>query len=306
VIIPTKNEEGNIGRCLDSIKLVEWDPQQFEVIVVDNGSSDQTPRIAQMKGARLYVQPRLTISGLRNFAASQSRGRILAFMDADCVVDRLWLREASRYLDRLDVVLFGSPPRVPPEATWVQRAWYQVRRKKVAVGETVWLESMNMFVRREAFFSCGGFDESLVTCEDYDLSLRVARRGKVMTDSGIVAWHYGEARDILHFFRKESWRGIGNRKGMLRHGVRLVELPSLFLPLLHCLVILALPLSLLASLYAEGGALVCAASAFAVWQGGLLLLCFLKYRQALPTVPQIFVLLNVYYLARGAALLRQP
>jgi len=304
VIIPAKNEQENIGRCLDSIFQVEWDPRQFEVIVVDNGSSDATPRIAAEKGAAVYRQPALTISGLRNFGAARARGEILAFMDADCTVDRSWLFEAAKYLSRGDIVCFGSPPRVPPGATWVQRAWYQVRRKKVALGETAWLESMNMFVRREAFSLCHGFDEALITCEDYDISLRLKAFGKVFADAGVLAFHYGEASSLSHFFRKELWRGVGNLRGVLRHGVKLSELPSICFPMLHCLVLVALAAGLvLAKLDAALFFVACAL--FLVWQSLLLSLSFLKYyRGSLSHVAQIFVLLNVYYLARGVACLR--
>jgi len=306
VIIPAKNEQANIGRCLDSILQVDWDPREFEIIVVDNGSSDSTAQIASQMGAVVFVQPGLTISALRNFGAGKASGEILAFMDADCTVDPSWLRQAAKYLFKSDIVCFGSPPQVPPCATWVQRAWFQVRRKKVAQGETPWLESMNMFVRREAFSRCRGFDEKLVTCEDYDLSLRLQALGKVFTDTDIVAVHFGEASNLPHFFRKELWRGIGNLKGVLRHGVKPSELPSVCLPVLHCLVLLALPVALLVNGFSETRALLYAGALFLFWQAFLLLLSFLKYyRGALRHVAQIFVLLNVYYLARGVAILRQ-
>jgi glycosyltransferase involved in cell wall biosynthesis len=306
VIIPAKNEQANIGRCLDSILQVDWDPQQFEIIVVDNGSSDATVQIARQKGAVVLVQPGLTISALRNFGAARARGEILAFMDSDCTVAASWLCQAAKYLLKSDIVCFGSPPQVPPGATWVQRAWFQVRRKKVAVGETQWLESMNMFVRREAFSRCHGFDEKLVTCEDYDLSIRLQILGKVFTDTDIVAVHYGEASSLTHFFRKELWRGIGNLKGVLRHGVKPSEMPSVCLPMLHCLVFLALPVALLLNGFSDAGVFPYAGALFLFWQVLLFLLSFLKYhRSALRHVAQIFVLLNVYYLARGAAFLRQ-
>ncbi|GAW65960.1 glycosyl transferase [Geoanaerobacter pelophilus] len=307
VIIPAKNERENIGRCLDSIFQVDWDPAQYEVIVVDNGSSDDTPLIAAQKGAKVYLQPELTISGLRNFGASMAKGEILAFMDADCTVDPSWLGEASRYLDAEEIVCFGSPPQVPPDATWVQKAWYQVRRKKEELGETAWLESMNMFVRREAFSRCRGFDEELATCEDYDISLRLKALGKVYADSRLVAYHYGEARTVAHFFRKERWRGIGNLKGVFRHGVKTGELPSVILPVLHCLALFSLPLAILLRAPLGGAPTAIVAAFFLAWQAFLLFISLARYyRKAPQHVPQIYVLLNVYYLARGMAMLRQP
>ena len=307
VIIPAKNEQENIGRCLDSVFQVDWDPGEFEVIVVDNGSRDATAALARARGARVFVQPGLTIAALRNFGAARSSGALLAFLDADCTVDRSWLREAARYLGRGEIACFGSPPRIPDGATWVQRAWFQVRRKKVSCGETRWLESMNMFVRRGAFSRCGGFDEGLVTCEDYDLSLRLQEVGKLYTDSAIGAVHFGEAASLTRFFRKELWRGIGNLKGVLRHGVRLSELPGVCLPLMHCLVLLSLPLALAAAGLSLADTSGYAVALFLCWQVLLLVLCYLRYCRGVPgQLAQIFLLLNVYYLARGVAFLRQP
>ncbi|UFS69123.1 glycosyltransferase [Geomonas sp. RF6] len=305
IIIPAKNEEQNIGRCLASIFATECHADDFEVVVVDNGSSDDTARIAREMGAIVYVVPGWTIGALRNLAASRTTGEILAFIDADCTVSPTWLSDAARHLATPEVVCFGSPPQVPPDATWVQRAWYQVRRKKVSLGETEWLESMNMFVRREAFLACGGFDEKLVTCEDYDLSLRLRALGKLVTDSDVVAFHFGEAATVKHFFHKEYWRGIGNLKGAMRHGVTRSEIPSLLIPVLHALVTITVVVTIMLGdslpLQLTCGILLL----FLLWQSLLLVTSLVKYYQRTPSrAVQIFLLLNVYYLARGLAFLR--
>lgn len=305
IVIPAKNEERNLGRCLDSLLQVEWDPREFEIMVVDNGSSDRTPQIAREKGVQVFVKPALTIAGLRNFGAREASGEIVAFIDADCTVERNWLAEAARYLEEPGVACFGSPPRVPGDATWVQSAWYLVRRKE-AVGETDWLESMNMFVRREAFLSCGGFDEALVTCEDYDLSLRIKEAGLLVNDSRIVATHYGEAATLGHFFRKERWRGKSNFSGFFRHGLVLKELPSLLAPTLHCLLaaaLLAVPVLLVCEMRFYPYLLL----PVLLWQCMLLFKSFHKQRSSptLSGVVQLFLLLNVYLFARGVSTLRE-
>jgi GT2 family glycosyltransferase len=300
IIIPAKNEQANIGRCLDSVFRVDWDPEDFEVMVIDNGSSDDTQEIARWKGARVHYQPGLTISGLRNFGARRAAGEILAYLDADCTVPRNWLREASRYLSRPEVLCFGSPPGVPESATWVQSAWYLVRRKPELVGETDWLESMNLFVRRDAFLTCGGFDESLVTCEDYDLSLRMKKVGQLVHDSRIVATHHGEAATVGHFFRKERWRGKSNISGVLQHGVVPGEIPSLAAPALHCLLLFGV---LLSPFFYRSPAFLGLLLLMALWQCLLLWKSFRKQWPAatLPRVVQLFWLLNVYLVARGVA-----
>jgi glycosyltransferase involved in cell wall biosynthesis len=303
VIIPARNEEANIGRCLDSIAQVCWDSGRYEVLVIDNGSTDATVAIARSKGARVFEKPGLTISALRNFGASQARGEVLAFIDADCTVAPDWLERASRYLTRRDIACFGSPPGVPEQATWVQKAWCRVRQKKEPVGETDWLESMNLFLRYDLFARCGGFDERLITCEDYDLCVRLSRLGSIVNDSSIVATHHGEAATVAHFFRKERWRGISNFAGVIQHGVTLRELPSVLAPVLHCLLSAAL---LLAAALAPRGGFLLVVLACLAWQLLLLVRSLRAHGAAwsVPEVLQLYLLLNVYLYARGAALIR--
>lgn len=300
VIIPAKNEQGNIARCLESVLSVDWDPAEFEIMVVDNGSSDKTVEVADRFGVSVHLEPDLSIAGLRNFGAGKASGEILSFIDADCTVDRGWLREASRYLSRTEIVCFGSPPGVPPNATWVQSAWFLVRRKQFAVGETDWLESMNMFVRREVFCTCGGFDETLVTCEDYDFSLRMKKVGLLVSDNRIIATHYGEAPTLTRFFHKELWRGKSSAAGILQHGLVLSEIPSLIAPVLHCLLLPGIIVCLIffpgqVGLYLWG---------VAFWQWLLLMKSMRKQWpvSSIPRVLQLFCLLNVYLVARGAAI----
>ncbi len=129
IIIPAKNEEKNIQNCLQSIAAIDYPADKFEVLLIDNGSTDKTVAVAESWGAKVFLKPELTISGLRNFGAQQSKGKILAFLDADCTVDKNWLNAASVYLEDTAVVSFGSPAVIPLNATWVQKAWFNIRKK---------------------------------------------------------------------------------------------------------------------------------------------------------------------------------
>lgn len=306
VIIPAKNEEAHIGRCLDSIFNVNWDRKQYEVIVVDNGSIDRTVAIARAKGAIVHVKPHLTISGLRNFGAFTSSGSILAFLDADCAVDRNWLMAASCYLNETDgVAAFGSPAVIPDGASWVQKAWYTVRGKPDLVVEVDWLESANLFVKRGAFQAINGFNESLVTCEDYDLTQRLKKTGKLISDHRVRAIHYREPATIHEFVKKEIWRGRSNYNELRRRKVDLAEIPSLVLPVVYGLFMLSTSLLIVCSTLLDtncllGTAVVC------LWQLPLVFVSIRKGRRGgLATMCQLYVLFNAYFFARTLSLLRR-
>ena len=298
----------NIGPCLDSIFDIDYPRESYEVLVVDNGSVDQTVEMAQGKGAEVCSQPELTISALRNFGAARAQGKILAFLDADCTVDLNWLKAASIYLDKDDVVSFGSPAVLPEHTTWVQRAWFKIRCRNNEVEEVDWHESANVFVRRDAFIAVNGFDEDLFTCEDYDLSFRLNKIGKLLSDKRIIAIHHREPASIQEFYRKEIWRSKSNVHRLLGRTFNLRELPSILIPPFYCfLAVLFVFYLLLFGFFDEkilnSGWLIL----LAVWQLPIVLLSAWKIRHAwnIKMAGQLLVLLNVYFLARGLAFFRK-
>ncbi len=231
VIIPAYNEEKSLPECLRSLQQQTLNKDEFEVIVIDNGSTDKTQEIAQSFAATVLINTQKNVSGLRNLGANKAKGKVLAFIDADCTAFDDWLESAKMYIEDEAVSAWGSPPSVPDEATWVQKSWYHLRKKNAQIVAVDWLESMNLFVRKDTFFSVGGFNESLITCEDVDFSYRIAQQGKILSDSRIRVIHYGEADTIKHFIKKEFWRGISNYSGVFSHRFKWSELSSLLFPI---------------------------------------------------------------------------
>jgi glycosyltransferase involved in cell wall biosynthesis len=248
-VIPAKNEAAMIGQCLDAINHLDYDRSSYECIVVDNGSIDDTVKIAKLKGAKVLTMPAGTIAALRNLGAKEAQGDYLAFIDADCVIDKNWLKGALPHLGDPSVGCVGSHPGIPQESTWVQRTWQLQNTRTAAVEEVDWLPSMNMLVKRNAFTDCGGFNESLITCEDVDFCYRLKTIYKIVSDINIKSVHFGEARTVWEFFRKECWRGQSNLQGLLAHGFYWQEVPSLVLPIYYLATILALPVTIFFMLY---------------------------------------------------------
>lgn len=301
VIIPARNEARHLPGLLDSIKGLDYPRGNLEVIVVDNGSTDRTPEIAESFGARVLRDDTGSVAGLRNLGARHATGGLLAFVDADCIVSRDWLKTAAPYYERHQIAAWGAPPVPPDDSTWVQRTWYVVRRKEKSVQEVDWLESMNLFVRKEQFLSVDGFNEALATCEDVDLCYRMARFGKILADAGLEVIHKGEARTLGEFVRKETWRGQSNLHGLWSHGLSLKEIPSLAVPLYY-------------GIFLPASALACAVFRTPQWLAAFVLACLLPPAAALYRLRgkrtgflatlQLLVLLHVYFYSRTKAVLR--
>jgi len=211
VIIPALNEESVIGRCLEALERNNFPRDSFEVIVVDNGSEDRTVetalgsntvlslRVLRLKGAH--------ISALRNYGASESKGEILAFLDADCLTPADWLSEANRIFEDTSQGIIGAHYQIPGDATWVGRTWCQDRMSD-RVGPVSYVPSGDLFIRRELFVSVGGFDESIQTNEDSELCQRIIWAGwPVRACPELRVIHLGTPRTLLGFFRKQRWHG---------------------------------------------------------------------------------------------------
>jgi glycosyltransferase involved in cell wall biosynthesis len=294
VIIPTYNEEHLISTCIKSIISAKKD-RQIEIIVADNGSIDHTREIAQRMGARVIVDTTYHISGLRNFAASQTAAEILAFVDADCIVADDWIDRAEYYFDRLEIAVWGSPPIAPQPGTWVQRAWSLVRQKRREIQKVAWLESMNLWVRHDVFQKIGGFNADLTTCEDVDFGYRAGKHGLIISDSRIKVIHLGEASTIINFVQKELWRGQNNWTALGSHGWQIRELKNILIPIAFGFL---LPAFIIAKFLLGGDGWLFSAL-FVLLCPSIVSLYLARGKKAgLVNYAALFVLLEIYFFCR--------
>ncbi len=240
-IIPVFNDETNIGRCVRSIQALRCSERQYEIIVLDNGSTDATHDRLKELGISFEVIAHGHVSALRNRGAQLAQGDFLAFVDSDVELSPDWIIQGLVEFHNPDIVAVGCFPGIPERATWVQRAWdiHQRGRQPQRPEPIAWLPSMNLMVRRDVFWAVGGFNEELETAEDVDLCYRLSEKGMIVNHPMMKAIHWGEARTLTIFWKKEVWRGIGNVKGLFSHGFRLDELPSLGYPLYTLCMVLA-------------------------------------------------------------------
>jgi glycosyltransferase involved in cell wall biosynthesis len=210
VIIPALNEERVIGKCLESLTRLDPLASGFEVLVVDNGSTDDTVTIARTFASvldlRVLQAAKVTISALRNLGASHARGRYLAFLDADCLAPAGWLSEAvSAFSDHPPAVL-GAHYRIPPGSSWVARAWYA--HHGVKSGSVSYIPGGDIFIARSDFESVGGFDPTLETNEDYEFCQRARAAGlAILALAPLAVCHLGTPQTLRDFYRKQRWHG---------------------------------------------------------------------------------------------------
>jgi glycosyltransferase involved in cell wall biosynthesis len=180
VIIPTYNRAWCLAEAVDSVLAQEF--RGFELIVVDDGSIDETPKLLQGYGDSIRVlrQENRGVSAGRNAGIAAARGELIAFLDSDDI----WLKgKLARQVE-----FFNQHPEIlicQTEELWVKngRRVNPGRRHRKRGGmifepslELCLVSPSAVMARRELFDRVGLFDERLPACEDYDLWLRVSRR----------------------------------------------------------------------------------------------------------------------------------
>jgi len=250
VIIPVLNEERVLGRCLDSLRGMNFSSEELEVIIVDNGSTDRTIQIAHEYGAifRLTVTEKkgVHISALRNLGATQARGDIFAFLDADCLVPREWLSFALNCFNAQDIGVLGGFYRIPEGSSWVARTWYPEEAVNKR-GIVPYVPSGDLMVTRAAFSRVGGFDETLETNEDYEFCQRIrAAALRVVAFPELNVIHLGVPQTLGNFYRRNRWHGKHVVRVFLRNISSMPNARPVFFALyiLACLVGVFLGLAL--------------------------------------------------------------
>ncbi|QXH43834.1 glycosyltransferase [Pseudomonas sessilinigenes] len=232
VIVPMYNEARHIERTLGSVlRAARAADMDCELIVVDNGSTDQGPQRARELGAQVLPCPGLSIGALRNRGAAVATGDCLAFLDADIEVPGNWLQLWQRNQAQAEV--FALDCAAPASAPWFARAW---QRRSLAAGGKArllqWMPTPNLCLKREWFERVGGFDEQLRTGEDKDFGLRLNAAGaRQLSLAQPQVLHWGFEASWSEWAAKERWRQ-GSHVQLLKSAgpsLRLLRFPLLCL-----------------------------------------------------------------------------
>ena len=214
VVIPVFNDARLLARCLDALQTGSRLPD--EIVVVDNGSSDDSAAVAQARGARVVVEPRRGIAPASAAGFDAARGDLLARIDADCVPARDWLMRAEQRFDAhpgLDA-LTGSADFIDGSrfTAWVGRTaylgWY-FWAMGLMLGHPPFFGS-NLVLRSTAWqrLRNGFHRESATVHDDLDLSFQVQPGMVVDYDDARLMEISARPFDSFGSFAVRAWRGV--------------------------------------------------------------------------------------------------
>ncbi len=218
VIVCSYNGGRTLAACLDSLGNLNY--PDYEVILVDDGSTDDTAYIAaQFPRVRYIHQSNHGLSHARNTGAAAANGEVFAYTDSDCMADADWLYYLIATLVSGEYAGVGGPNVTPPAQNWIQAcvAAAPGGPNHVLLTDIVaeHIPGCNMAFYRWAFETIGGFDaEYHKAGDDVDFCWRLQQAGYIIAFSPTaIVWHH--RRFTLRAFLKQQG-GYGEAESLLR------------------------------------------------------------------------------------------
>jgi len=177
VIIPARNEQAYIASCIESVRKQSETP--YEIIVVDNGSSDGTAEIAEDLGCRVVHEEKKGISYARNRGSQEAKGDVLYFLDADGILSEKWISQANSVLEKRSDAGVVVGLNVFAHEKLLKRLWYNTYTLGAYTGLVLsnlllkkpYLVGNNMAIRKDVFLQLNGFES--FTAEDMWMSRKL-------------------------------------------------------------------------------------------------------------------------------------
>jgi len=217
VVIPTYNRKDMLRRSLAAT--TSQDYPDYEVIVVDDGSTDGTGEMVRREFPTVrYIrqEPNRGPAAARNQGVEAATGNILAFTDDDCVPPSNWLRRHLQYYSGEEIGAVGGPQVSPSpnfydkfEMAHYMNEYVGPMRRLEKIVSWEGLATSNMSVRREVFERVGKFDEAFLTGADPEFIRRVIRSGYVIVRDPSLRVAHLKVHTFTSYLRMRFRRGCG-------------------------------------------------------------------------------------------------
>jgi glycosyltransferase involved in cell wall biosynthesis len=179
IVVPIYNGADTIAACIESLLHIDNPDTPFEIVVVDNASTDRTMSILDAYRDRIRVlhEPIRGAAAARNTGVRNAHGDIIAFTDADCVVERGWLRNLIPALRDPAVGIAGGPILATSPRNRIEKFGERIHDHRRALeDESAYAITMNWASRRAVLEEAGLFDPALIRGQDADLARRIRMR----------------------------------------------------------------------------------------------------------------------------------
>lgn len=233
IIVCTHNRAGHLEKCIDALFTQSVDDAVYEVLVVDNGSTDETQNICDRytsrKNFRYIFEPILGLSQARNCGCLNAKANYVGYIDDDAIAAHHWIEKGIEsftvspepdWVGGSVTLQWETPP-----PSWLTETYYGALgwvnwgdSPKFIDPDTEWLVGCNSFFRKQALIDVGGFDvrlgrkkNNLLSGEEVQIHHRLrALGGKFYYHPLVHVYHFASSRRITpeYYYRRYYWGGI--------------------------------------------------------------------------------------------------
>jgi len=216
VVVPCHNEEERIGGCLRALENQTY--PNYEILVVDDASTDNSPKIVKDNGIKLIrLETNSGVARARNVGVKHSDAEIIAFTDGDCVVEKRWLEKLIDAMKskNLDVVL-GKKIRALNNQSYVVRA-QNGGRSIIEIGSEDLGGGYSVAYKSEVIKELGGFNQRFMRGCEFDFNLRVMenRFSLGWAEDAVVSFSYADT--IGRLWKQRTADGFWLKEIMRAH-----------------------------------------------------------------------------------------
>jgi glycosyltransferase involved in cell wall biosynthesis len=230
VVVPTLNRSKDIRECIAALEAQTLPRDEFEVIVVDGGSRDDTISVLEEREAagrirlRHFTERRKGAGVARNLGVRESHAAHIAFTDDDCIPEPGWLAALLGGFPKDEKCAAVGGPIIPADSgNVINRYCMHCRNWKGMSfgGRTMHIPTMNVLYRRQALLEVGVFDENVIIGEDILLSQKITKQGYSLRNIDAGAVVHKDPATLGALYRKAWAHGTGIAEAGQVHGRKL-------------------------------------------------------------------------------------
>jgi len=239
VVIPAYNEEDHIGKCLESIKKVNYPKNKIEVIVIDDGSTDDTRKIVSSFDVKLIKGKHEGVGISRNLGIKKSTGKIIIFLDADETINKNFIIEVVKPFENENIVGVDSYYKLVNNKGIIPRLHFL----RILLGMDYKDSTFPKVCRKKIVQDIGGIKPRFGYYDDWDFKVRMSEKGKIVRVKGAICGKI-EPGNLREMWRQNKWAGKSIVKlffGYKKDTIRKLLFPIMCAPIPIYLLIFLTP-----------------------------------------------------------------